>query len=72
LGEFQSIALKEGQMAFSYCGVPIIYQSGASYQLTIFYANGEQESSTEASLSLELSQGIFSRSGQINRIELSF
>ncbi len=72
LGEFQSIELKEGQMAFSYCGVPIIYQSGASYQLTIFYADGKEDRTDQSSLSLATSQGIFSRSGHIKRIELSF
>ena len=72
LGEFGSLPISAGQMAFSYCGVPMIYQSGESYALTIYYTDGSSETSSESSLSLEISQGIFSRNGKVKRIELSF
>lgn len=71
-GEFDSLPLNKGQMAFTYCGVPMVYQSGESYALTIHYADGKKIKSEKPDLSEADSQSIFSRSGNITRIDLTF
>jgi len=70
-GDFESLPLSQGQMGFTYCGVPMVYQSGESYALTVYYADGKKETSEQSSLSENDSQGIFSRSGNITRIDLT-
>ncbi len=71
-GDFDSLALSAGQMAFTYCGIPIIYQSGESYSLSTYYADGNTKTSDKSKLSAADSQGIFSRSGHITQINLTF
>jgi hypothetical protein len=71
-GNMQHIELKPGQMAFSYCGLPIIYESGENFELRIYSDNGQVEKTSAKTLSLELSQSIFSRNSNINHIELQF
>ena len=71
-GEIKHLAIKEGQMAFTYCGIPIIYESGESFELSIYGENGQVEKTSAKTLSLVLSQSIFSRKSNINHLLLQF
>jgi hypothetical protein len=71
-GEIKHLAIKEGQMAFTYCGIPIIYESGESFEISIYGENGQVEKTSAKTLSLVLSQSIFSRKSNINHILLQF
>ena len=73
LGEWKEQKVEIGELAFTVCQTPIIYQMGrGENSMTVEWQDGEQNSFTELELSPELSKEIFERSGKIKLIKLNF
>ena len=65
--------LNQNQLAFTYCQVPIVYDlKDADQSISISYANKKIENINGDSLSKELSEDLFSRSGKIKEIRVYF
>jgi hypothetical protein len=71
-GENKSISVKAGQLAFTYCQVPFVYEKSSitDESVEITYVNGETEI-TGLALSNEVSKVLFSRNGQIEMIKVT-
>ncbi len=70
-GVKQRLGLKAGELAFTYCQVPIIYRLARENSLVVFPANGARLRSSELRLDPATSRLIFERAGQVLRIEAS-
>lgn len=68
-GNNNVIELKVNQLAFTYCQIPIIYTFGGKQQLTIEFSNGTQKVIPECTIDEKISHKIFSRSGEVRKIE---
>jgi hypothetical protein len=55
-------------MAFSYCGVPIIYRVASAPRIRIFTEGGGEQVLQENSLGPHWSQAVFCRDKQIRKI----
>jgi len=71
-GQWQSLALPESTLAFTWCQVPIVYhlRSAGRPALTITLQDGSVQAVPELSLSAELSAQLFRRTGRIRQISL--
>jgi len=66
-----SLKLDQGSLAFTVCQVPIIYSIGDKNQIEILRKNGTVETISSLTLSHDLSQEIFHRSGEISQLKVS-
>jgi len=65
--------LSQNQLAFTYCQVPIIYElKDIEQNISVSYTDNEIEIIRGDSLTREVSEKIFSRSGQIKEIKACF
>jgi hypothetical protein len=71
-GEHQQIILKQGQLGFTFCQVPIIYSSSQADKIIITSIEGKQSVAEGHHIDKETSSVIFQRSGKIARIEVLF
>lgn len=71
-GNSCTIELKINQIAFTYCQVPIVYSPGSTQELIIKFNNGSEEKMDGNIIDKEISQKIFSRSGEVRKIEYYF
>ena len=69
-GGSKKIEVEAGELAFSYCQIPVIYKKGKS-KMEITYASGETKTTDAPILSMEDSQEIFQRTGKIMRIDVA-
>ncbi len=60
--------LEKGSLAFSVCQVPIVYKIGDINQMEVKYENGKTETFSNLTLSPEVSQKIFERTGKISKV----
>jgi hypothetical protein len=67
-GTSRRLRLRPGSLAFTYCQVPVIYRLGKAKGITIKYADGSEERTSEWILDAAASRSIFERAGQIIRI----
>ncbi len=67
-GEFKTMELPEDSLAFTYCQVPVVYGKGDSNSIEVVQSNGESISIEGNSLSSDLSQEVFSRTGTVEQI----
>ncbi|WP_391091673.1 hypothetical protein [Vibrio sp. NH-UV-68] len=70
-GENCSYAVDEGQLAFTYCQVPFIYQKGDSANITCVFSDGSSETFNTLELSTSLSENIFARNDQIKKVKVT-
>ena len=63
-----SLTLEKGSLAFTICQVPILYKMGDKNQIEVKYKNSEIETFSPLTLSHELSQKIFQRTGDIIQV----
>ena len=70
-GKKETILVEEDQLAFTYCQVPIIYRVAESNGVTIHHNNDKMVEQQSNQLSSSQTQSIFSRSGDITRIEVN-
>lgn len=69
-GEKQGLDLTEGQLAFTYCQVPVVYTKGDAGGVTISLVNGSNEQLDGNSLDKTNSEKLFLRTGEIKRIDV--
>ncbi len=69
-GNKKQITLNKGQLAFTYCGIPVIYSSYDTKKITVYYADGNTEEVEGNKLHHEASRHIFKRTGEIDRLEV--
>ena len=67
-GKKSTIELQKGQLFFTYCQVPIIYEISNSNRLKIMLKDGNERLSNELSLGLEWSEHLFGRTDIIDKI----
>lgn len=71
-GDWRSLEVPKGALAFTWCQVPVVYISGNSANyMTVEWQDGEQQSFDELTLSSEISKEIFTRSGKVKMLELN-
>ncbi len=69
-GVKQRRLLQRGELAFTYCQVPVIYQQAKRNSLTVVLANGATQPAEQLRLSSTASREIFERTGKVARIEV--
>ena len=70
-GNKRWLHLKAGELAFTYCQVPIIYRRGGDNSLVVFLAKAAKRPCQELRLDADTSRQLFKRTGQVVRIEVS-
>jgi hypothetical protein len=68
-GNEKSIRLNAGQLAFTFCQVPMVYTKGRSEKIILTFSNNSQVEIDGNALAVNLSSKIFSRKGEIDQIE---
>ncbi len=71
-GEEQQITLSKGQLGFTFCQVPVLYSVSNEDKISITFSDGKKIFITGHVINIELSSGIFQRSGDIVQIEVFF
>ena len=71
VGIKRRLSLKHGELAFTYCQLPIVYRLASRNFVTLVRTNGVKEQSEEARLDAATSRAIFERVGEIDRLEVS-
>jgi hypothetical protein len=69
-GEAQSLELKRGELAFTYCQVPVVYTLGAEPRISL-ERGGRSEEVAGATLPPAVSAEIFRRTGAVTRINVT-
>jgi hypothetical protein len=70
-GDLKRLLLKKGQLAFTYCSVPVLYSVDQTQSITVHYLDGKKEISEGNVLSKALSNRIFQRTGEVDHLEVS-
>ena len=72
-GEWQSLDVPGGALAFTWCQVPVIYRlDDGAETLTIVRRDGSQQSFAELTLPADESRALFERSGDIRQLTVTF
>jgi hypothetical protein len=71
-GASRKIVLKQGQLGFTFCQVPIVYSASPDDKTVITFAGGDQMLVEGHALGKEMSSKIFQRTGEIIQMEVSF
>ena len=69
-GRFETLALEKNQLGFTYCQVPVIYNSAEEEFIVIHTANAGTERFEGHLIPEQISKAIFNRDASITRIEL--
>ena len=72
-GEHKTIELSAASLGFTYCQVPFVYNNSTTgvAKVELILANGEVMQSDLLEMNTKLSAQIFSRSGEINQVNVS-
>jgi hypothetical protein len=70
-GKSHQINLKEKQIAFTLCQVPVIYTFSDEDKISVSFENGTVENIPGNSLNTNLSASIFNRSGEVKQVEVT-
>ena len=68
--EWNKMELKAGSLAFTYCQVPVIYKMSNEEKIVLYYKDGASESLNSNTLTVEQSTDIFTRGGNVVKIEV--
>lgn len=71
-GEFKTIFLEAGSLAFTLVQVPVVYHSGNKARIVISRADGRHDTIDSHLLDRETSWSIFGRTGEIRQIDVYF
>jgi hypothetical protein len=66
-----TMSLEKGSLAFTVCQVPTVYKIANHNQIEVKYENGNTETFSTLTLSHELSQKIFQRTGEVVQVAVS-
>ncbi len=69
-GERGQVLLKEGQLGFTYCQVPVIFSLSNKDSIAVLYSHGGVETISGKTLNQRISNMIFNRTGEIDRLEV--
>lgn len=69
-GDNKIIELAAGSLAFTYAQVPVVYELSSDNGMTVHMTNGTHELIEDNTLNNELSQAVFSRTHQVQLIEV--
>lgn len=69
-GDKNQIALNPGQLAFTYCSVPVVYTIAKTEKIAVHYPDGSKEEFAGNSLNRNISSEIFKRTAKISRIDV--
>ena len=69
-GKLKEMQLKEGQLAFTYCQVPIVYEISEAEHMLVHYKGDKKEQLQSLSLSEKLSKQLFGRMSSIERLDV--
>jgi hypothetical protein len=69
-GTSQEVALKAGELAFTYCQVPVVMNMGESASITLHTHDGGTESVTGNALTAEQSEALFKKNGRYVRVDV--
>jgi len=70
-GRLGQIKLLKGQLAFTFCQIPVAYTLSEIESIMVYYTNGGKEEIVGKILNTEISSEIFKRNGIIEKIEVS-
>jgi len=70
-GKTEQMDIKKGELAFTYCQVPIKYQIKDKTGITVVFKNGTNYVNASPSLSREVSAKLFKRTGEIKAIQVA-
>ncbi len=70
-GEKQHLTLKENQLGFTLCQVPVVYTIANHIKILVSFKDGSQEEITGNVLSPQISSSIFKREDAVKLIEIS-
>ena len=70
-GEPKQIPLKQGQLAITFCQVPVVFSASEENKISVTFADGSQIFFADLTIGGEVSSKIFKRTGEIIRIEVS-
>ena len=65
------IPLTEGQLAFTYCQVPVIYKIGVDNSCVVTLNDGSKTTLNDLSLDLETSTKLFERTDEVLQINVT-
>lgn len=71
LGKKDVIELKAGQLAFTYCQIPVIYTLSDQHGVHIYTTDGQHLTLEESKINVQMSRSLFKREGTIHRIEVN-
>ena len=69
-GEEKTVDLPSNSLAYTYCQVPVIYTLVDSPSLTVYHSSGKLEEIDGSTCTSEISEAIFTRNGEIKKIEV--
>ena len=69
--DIRRISLNEKQLGFTFCHVPVIYSLCGTEKIILYFAGGSTEEVKGKILNQGISKLIFSRTGKIDRVEVS-
>jgi hypothetical protein len=70
-GQKEVLEIMKGELAFTYCQVPIIYLYGEQREMELFFSDGTRKTIKGQQLDTALSKELFSRSGKIRLIRVA-
>ena len=70
-GKLVQINLEKGQLGFTFCNTPIIIELSGKNKITVLYADGSLEEIPGRVLNQRISNLIFNRNGEIDRLVVS-
>jgi len=71
-GANQQIILQKGQFGFTFCQVPVVYNTSDEDKIAITFGDGKQIVLSGHSINTELSNRIFQRTEDVVKLEVSF
>jgi hypothetical protein len=71
-GEQQQITLKQEQIGFTFCQVPVFYGPSDEDKISVTFSDGKNIIVKEHVLGKEISKKVFRRTGELLKIEVSF
>ncbi len=69
-GTLKQIALEKGQLGFTFCMVPFLIHKSSRDMVTVYYSDGSTEEISGTSLNHRISSLIFSRNGEVEKVEI--
>lgn len=71
-GEYTNIGLQQGQLAFTFCQVPVVYSNSGEEKIELEFSDGNRQTINSNQLDVNLSAHIFARTGRVKQIHFYF